>query len=127
MEASTPEQTTMATPPRPAAAGVPADLLLKVTPPRVPRDLFARPRLLLSAEPLRDRQAIVVQAPAGFGKTSLLAQWRKEHLAHGAIVAWLLTQAGDEPQRLVQGLVLAMRLGASRPTFGHTLLDASAP
>jgi LuxR family maltose regulon positive regulatory protein len=89
--------------------------------------LFARPRLLLSAEPLRDRRAILVQAPAGFGKTSLLAQWRREHLAHGAVVAWLLAQPGDDPPRLVQGLVLAMRLGASRPTFGHTLLDASAP
>ncbi|MDE1948808.1 MAG: hypothetical protein KGL43_19210 [Burkholderiales bacterium] len=32
---------------------------------------------------------VVVQAPAGFGKTSLLAQWRREHLARGGVVACL--------------------------------------
>jgi LuxR family maltose regulon positive regulatory protein len=59
-----------------------------------------------------------VQAPAGYGKTSLLAQWRREHLARGAVVAWLTAQANDDPQRLVQGLVLAVRHGAGRPAFG---------
>ena len=56
----------------------------------------------------------------------LLAQWRLEQLAHGAVVAWLSAQATDEPQRLVQGLALAFRAGAGRPTFGHTLFDAAA-
>jgi LuxR family maltose regulon positive regulatory protein len=82
---------------------------------------------MANAPLLRDRPAIVVQAPAGFGKTSLLAQWRREHLAHGAVVGWLSVQEDDEPQRLVQGLVLALRTGAGRPTFGHTLLDPQAP
>jgi LuxR family maltose regulon positive regulatory protein len=103
------------------------DLLLRVTPPRVPRDLSTRSHLLSTAEPLRDRPVIVVQAPAGFGKTSLLAQWRLEHLARGAVVAWLSAQRRDEPQRLLQALVLAMRVGAGRPAFGLTLLEASAP
>ena len=64
--------------------------------------------------------------PRQAGKTSLLAQWRLEQLAHGAVVAWLSAQATDEPQRLVQGLALAFRAGAGRPTFGHTLFDAAA-
>jgi len=116
----------VATSPRRAAGAVNDDLLLRVTAPRVPRDLIARPRLLSSAEPFRDRQAIVVQAPPGFGKTALLAQWRREHLAHGAVVPWLQAQARDDPERFMQGLVLAVRIGAGRPTFGHTLLSASA-
>ena len=70
---------------------------------------------------------ILVQAPAGFGKTALLAQWRREHLAHGRVVAWLSAQEDDNPQRFVQGLVLAVRLGSGRPTFGHTLLEGVAP
>jgi LuxR family maltose regulon positive regulatory protein len=111
----------------PAGRGTTDDLQLRVTAPRVPPDLFARPRLLSSAEPFNDRPAILVQAPGGFGKTSLLAQWRREHLAHGTVVAWLSAQPSDEPQRLVHGLVLAFRTGAGRPTFGHTLLAASAP
>jgi LuxR family maltose regulon positive regulatory protein len=103
------------------------DLLLKVTPPRVPRHLLARPRLMADDEALRDRPVILVQAPAGFGKTSLLAQWRLEHLAHGAVVAWVSAQARDDVQRLVQAFALAVRVAAGRPTFGHTLLDVEPP
>jgi LuxR family maltose regulon positive regulatory protein len=117
----------VATAPLPAIASLTDDLALKVTAPRVPRDLVARQRLLSSADLLRDRQVIVVQAPPGFGKTSLLAQWRREHLAHGVVVPWLLAQARDEPQRFVESLVVAVRVGAGRPNFGHTLLQPSAP
>ena len=108
------------------ATGAVDNLILKVTPPRVPRHLVTRPRLLAN-EQLRDFPIILVQAPAGFGKTSLLAQWRLEHLACGAVVAWLSAQETDEPQRLVHSLALAFRTGAGRPTFGHVLFDAAAP
>ncbi len=101
--------------------------MLKVTPPRVPRDLLVRPRLRLDDAQLRDRPAIVVQAPAGFGKTWLLAQWRREHLAHGAVVAWASAQEEDDPPRLLQSLAVAVRVGSGRPTFGHTLLEGAAP
>ena len=108
------------------SAGAPDDLLLKVTPPRVPRHQVARPRLQSDHEQLRDHPVILVQAPAGFGKTSLLAQWRREHLARGSVVAWLSAQPQDDVPRFVQSLALAVRAGAGRPTFGHTLIE-SAP
>ncbi len=111
----------------PGSAGPADDLALKVTPPRVPRHLVGRPRLLASDERYRDRPVILVQAPAGFGKTSLLAQWRLEHLAQGAVVAWLSAQPQDDRPRFVQSLALAVRVGAARPTFGHTLLDGAVP
>lgn len=103
------------------------DLLLKVTPPRVPRQLLARERLSSSAEQLSGYPLLLVQAPAGFGKTSLLAQWRREHLGRGTVVAWLSAQAQDGPVRLVQALVLAVRQGAGRPGFGRTLLETPLP
>ena len=103
------------------------DLLLKVTPPRVPRQLVARSRLSAADAGLRDHPLVVVQAPPGFGKTSLLALWRREHLARGTVVAWVLAQAQDSPQRLVQALALAVRTAAGRPTFGHTLFGSTAP
>src|SRR5690349_1874094 len=65
-----------------------AELLLKTSPPRAPRHQLARPRLGLDEGRFRDVPVVVVQAPPGFGKTSLIAQWRREHLAHGAAVAW---------------------------------------
>jgi LuxR family maltose regulon positive regulatory protein len=110
-----------------ADAGTADDLLLKVTPPRVPRHQVARPRLHSDHERLRDHPLVLVQAPAGFGKTSLLAQWRREHLAQGRIVAWLSAQQRDDVPRFVQALALAMRVGAARPGFGHTLLEGAAP
>lgn len=110
-----------------ATPGSASDLLLKVTPPRVPRHLVARERLLSTDERVQGHPVVVVQAPAGFGKTSLLAQWRREHLARGSVVAWLSAQAQDDPQRLVQALALAVRTGAARPSFGHTLLAGPPP
>jgi LuxR family transcriptional regulator, maltose regulon positive regulatory protein len=86
---------------------------------------MARPRLRADSERF-DKPVVVVQAPAGFGKTSLLAQWRREHLAHGAVVAWLSAQSRDDPSRLLHALSLAVRSAAGRPTFGHTLLEAAA-
>ena len=77
-------------------------LVLKVTPPRAPRDLLVRQRLRADSPQFRGCWAIVVQAAAGFGKTSLLAQWRIEHLSRGAVVGWLSAQADDNPERFVQ-------------------------
>ena len=113
--------TPAATGPRGAAS----ELILKVTPPRAPRDLLVRRRLTSDDPQLSDRPLTVVQAPAGFGKTSLLVQWRREHLARGAVVAWLSASAGDDPRRFVQALVLAVRVGCGRPAFGQTLLESA--
>lgn len=103
------------------------DLLLKVTPPRVPRDAIVRSGLAGGQAGQREHPVLLVQAPAGFGKTFLLAQCRREHLAQGAAVAWLLGQPQDDPARFVQALALAVRVGAGRPTFGHALLQGAVP
>ena len=76
---------------------------------------------------LRARTIVLVQAPAGFGKTSLLAQWRLEHLAHGAVVGWLASQVADDEQRFLQSLVLSVRSASARQRFGRTLLEGRAP
>ncbi|NMF98874.1 LuxR C-terminal-related transcriptional regulator [Aromatoleum toluolicum] len=106
------------------AAALP-ELVLKTTPPRAPRHLLLRPRLSLDEEQFRDRQVVVVQAPPGFGKTSLLAQWRREILARGAAVAWISVDEHTDPQRLLQSLVQAVRSGCGRPTFGRILVEGA--
>jgi LuxR family maltose regulon positive regulatory protein len=75
----------------------------------------------------RDRPVVVLRAPAGYGKTWLLAQWRREHLAHGAVVAWVAAQSKDDTARLVKSLALSVRIASGRPTFGHTLLEGAPP
>jgi LuxR family maltose regulon positive regulatory protein len=103
-----------------------SELVLRTTPPRSPRHQLARPRLSLDDERFSEHSVIVVQAPPGFGKTTLLGQWRREYLARGAAVAWLTADDNDDRQRFLHGLVLAVRSSCARPGFGRLLLDEGA-
>ncbi|WP_342116597.1 LuxR C-terminal-related transcriptional regulator [Pseudoduganella sp. OTU4001] len=102
------------------------DLILKTTPPRAPRHMLLRPKLQLSDPHFRGCPVLALQAPAGYGKTSVLAQWRREALGGGAAVAWLLADYNDEPARFVRALVQAVRNGCARPAFGSQLLEGAS-
>ncbi|TDN57798.1 LuxR C-terminal-related transcriptional regulator [Paraburkholderia sp. BL10I2N1] len=101
------------------------EIVLKTIAPRAPQHLLARTRLGAAEADFRDRQIVLVQAPAGYGKTSLLAQWRREHLARGGAVAWLRADERDEAGRFLLGLVHAVKSGCARPAFGRLLLDGA--
>jgi LuxR family maltose regulon positive regulatory protein len=47
-------------------------------------------------------------------------------LAQGAAVAWLTADPADTPSRLLQGLVLAVRVACGRPGFGQALTSDMA-
>jgi LuxR family maltose regulon positive regulatory protein len=99
---------------------------LKIIPPRAPRHMLARARLGSDSQQFRDRTVTIVHAPPGFGKTSLLTQWRQEYLRHGSTVAWLSLDEHDDPRRLLAGLTLAVRAGSGRVAFGKRLLEGGA-
>ncbi len=101
------------------------DLKLKIAPPRFARALLARDRLSIAGPRLAQCPAVAVMAPGGYGKTSLLAQWRREYLARGNVVAWYSVQKRERPYQLLQGLALSYREAALRPTFGHALTESS--
>ena len=105
------------------AGAMTSGLVLRTMPPREPRHQLLRPRLGLDAEAFRDRPILVVQAPAGFGKTSLLGQWRREHLARGAAAAWISADNHGDPRRFLHALTLAVRVGCGRPAFGRFFLE----
>jgi LuxR family maltose regulon positive regulatory protein len=86
-----------------------AEFILKATPPRLPRTAVERERLLRTWESVRDRAAIAVVAPPGFGKTTLLMQWRRLWLEQGVLAAWLSVDERDDPSRFVLGLLHALR------------------
>lgn len=92
-------------------------LVLKTTPPRAQRTARLRERLSIEVPELSSKAAIAVHGPAGFGKTVLLAQWRKEFLSRGAVAAWLTLDGRDDGTRFVQGLAAAMAVGSGRPSF----------
>jgi LuxR family maltose regulon positive regulatory protein len=110
------------------SSGEPAtELVLKTMAPRAPAGLLARTRLNAEGAeitPGAGRQIVLVQAGAGYGKTSLLAQWRREFLARGAAVAWLLADDRDDAERFLRALVHAIRTGCARPAFGRLIAES---
>jgi LuxR family transcriptional regulator, maltose regulon positive regulatory protein len=94
-----------------------AEFTLKATPPRLPRSVLERERLLRMWTGIRDRAAIFVAAPAGFGKTTLLMQWRRLWLERGALVVWLSVDGQDDPARFVMALLHAVGRVASNAAF----------
>ncbi|MGI9264413.1 MAG: LuxR family transcriptional regulator, partial [Gammaproteobacteria bacterium] len=99
-----------------------ARLALKATPPKLTNTALHRERLAMATPELNQKSVIVVEAPAGFGKTSLLTQWRREALQNGAIAAWLSLDSNDEGGRLLQGLAISMGMASGRKEiFGDQL------
>lgn len=92
-------------------------------PPR-PRALVYRPRLLARLEEGLAARLILVSAPAGFGKTTLLAQWLHARQAEPPLrVAWLsLDHEDDDAARFLAYLVAALQ--TLEPRLGEGLLAA---
>lgn len=90
--------------------------------------LVDRQRLLDLLDARRDRKLTLIHAPAGFGKTTLAAQWRERLQAQGAAVAWLSVSRDDNPLgRFLTYLVEAVRVGEPSITLDvTTLLEAKA-
>lgn len=94
------------------------DLVLatKLLVPRVPRALVARPRLHALLRQGLARQLTVVAAPAGFGKTTLLAslvessrQPDSSFITHPSSFAWVsLDQADNNPTRFWRHVFAAL-------------------
>lgn len=95
-------------------------LILKATPPRISKVFLSRSRLSSTTPELADKSVLVVQAPAGFGKTSLLSQWRREALRSGAVSAWLTVDERDNGIRFAQGLDVALGMASGRSGFGES-------
>ena len=85
-----------------------------------PRRLVRRERLIDQLEPGRHRRLTLIHAPAGFGKTTLAAQWRDRLTAGGRAVAWISIEPDDNgPLWLLGHLADAVR--AVRPGLGDDL------
>ena len=90
---------------------------LKTAPPRAGRTATTRKRLEHRWAEVNERTAIVVTAPQGFGKTTLLSQWRRNWLERGTYVAWATLDAQDDRARFVDLLLHALREATGRESF----------
>jgi LuxR family maltose regulon positive regulatory protein len=112
---------------------VPAPLLeTKLYVPRPRRDLVPRPRLSQRLDRGTTSKLMLISAPAGFGKTTLLTEWLAAGPAGAAderLTAWLsLDQADNDPASFWTYVIAALQTVA--PGVGEsalTLLQAPQP
>ena len=84
-------------------------LKTKISPPKQGVVVLKRARLLERLCAGRSRRVTLLEAPAGFGKTTLLAQWRERLLGEGVRVAWLTLDADDSVERLAAYIAFALQ------------------
>jgi len=70
-------------------------LKTKLAPPRYTRPLVERRRAIDRLDEGIDSCLTIIRAPAGYGKTTLAAQWRTELISKGRTVAWFSLDAQD--------------------------------
>jgi LuxR family transcriptional regulator, maltose regulon positive regulatory protein len=96
-------------PPRPARAAVSHFARTKIQPPRVRTGaLIERPALEARfAQALQSHRLVLLCAPAGYGKSSLLAR-QIEQLPADTALAWISCDADDSPVQLLECLAAAL-------------------
>ena len=90
--------------------------------PKLRRGLVARPRLLERMGNGAEARLTLVSAPAGFGKTTVLAAWLYEASAEGRCVAWLSLDPADNEPALFWTYVVTAVQGAV-PGVGASALE----
>jgi len=96
------------------AAAVDELIRTKVAPPVWLGDQIRRDLLLARLDDALSRRLTLIQAPAGYGKTSLLAQWRQRHAGSNVQIAWLTLETDDgDLKRLAGYLSLALAGGGA--------------
>lgn len=88
-------------------------------PPRP--NLVPRPRLLEKLNKGLTRQLTLISAPAGFGKTTLLGEWRRTPPGSEWPLAWISLDEGDnDPARFWTYVIVALE--TLQPGIGENAL-----
>jgi len=107
----------------------------KILPPRPPVKFISRPVLATRLDAGLNYRLVLISAPAGFGKTTLLSGWTAQRSLD---IAWLTVDEGDNDQsRFLSYLIASLR--KVRPAIqegvqpsggfglGYTLLQTALP
>ncbi|MEV0079391.1 protein kinase [Nocardia neocaledoniensis] len=99
---------------------LPPTAATKFRPPTPAREPFPRQRLLDVLRAGGNRRLALIHAPAGFGKSTIAAQWRADLVARDIPVAWLgVDQDDDSEIWFLAHLIQAIR--RVRPDVGDGL------
>src|SRR4029453_2685042 len=102
----------------PPPAEVPL-LASKLTPPRTPRWLVARGRLLELLDAGVQGRLTLLTGPAGSGKTVLLSSWGTAAALPGPVARLSLAAADNDPARFWAHLLAALRQSGAAPPNGR--------
>jgi LuxR family maltose regulon positive regulatory protein len=105
-----------------------AVLATKLHLPAARPNLVRRPRL--TDRMVRDAlpRVVLVSAPAGFGKTTLLSQWLTASRDPDSAVAWVSLDGGDnDPARLLEHVVAAFASVRDLPEAVRLMADSASP
>lgn len=89
-----------------------AVLASRLSPAVLPEPVVLRPRLARLLDEAVARPVTLLRAPAGWGKTTLLASWRRTATQRDSGTpppAWVSVEAGDDAERLWAYLAAALR------------------
>ncbi len=104
---------------------MPSILYTKLRPPILGTRLINRKRIFAPiTEKILRRETLLtlVVAPAGFGKTTFLAQWRQDLIPHGVAVVWLsMDEADNNLARFHQHLDFALQEQINQSKIGGGL------
>ena len=99
-------------------------LSTKLSIPPSRRQLVPRPRLMEQLLEGINCNFVLVSAPAGFGKTTLLSEWARQSQP-GIRTTWVSLDDGDnDPIRFWEYFIAALKM--LQPTFGGILDESSA-
>jgi LuxR family maltose regulon positive regulatory protein len=106
-------------------------LATKLAMPSARPNMVARPRLTARLAQSGHHRLMVVIAPAGWGKSSLVSQWCRQTEEDARRVAWVSLDAGDnDPVRFLLYLIAALNtvspgVGEMAGNLLHTLQNPS--
>ena len=97
-------------------------LQTKINAPPLRGRVISRPRLLDRLESSKHQKLILITAPAGFGKSTLLSEWSA---ARAEPISWFSIDASDnDPKAFWVHFISAIRV--VHPDIGHTALEMLA-
>jgi LuxR family maltose regulon positive regulatory protein len=100
----------------------------KIHIPAARPNLVPRPRLTGRMSPDHLPRLVLVCAPAGFGKTTLLTQWLTASNAPDLQIAWVSLDEGDnDPHRFLEHVVAAFIAVRDLPEAAQLLADGATP
>ncbi len=103
-------------------------LQTKITIPTTRQSLVVRRRLLQRLDAVRQRKLGLVSAPAGFGKTTLVAAFMARAAENDTLVAWLsLGEEDNDPTRFLAYFLAALAAADLSISLPETAVSTTTP